>query len=184
MNPQDTLAAQDPLAQLQDIHLPAAIGLWPPAWGWWLLLIAVILILATSIFFLRRRRLRNAYRPLALRELQKIQQQFDPQKSAEYLQAISLLLRRTALSGFAAQFNSSLKGEEWLQWLDQQNPKAKYPFASDAGRVLLIGPYQKQPSIDAAQLHNIVEAWILQHRNQWQQKPANSGSASEVQPHA
>lgn len=170
MNPQDTISAQDPLAQLQDIHLPAAIGMWPLAWGWWFLLITTCLIVAIAVFFIRRRISRNAYRQLALHELTIIQQKFNAQQPAEYLQALSILLRRTALSGFGSQFDTTLKGREWLQWLDEQNPKSVYRFDSDAGRALLIGPYQKHPEIDHVELHKIVESWIQQHRNQWQQK--------------
>ena len=170
---------QDPLAQLQDIHLPSAIGLWPPAWGWWILLLLVIAAIAASIFLIRRRKSRNTYRTLALQELQRIQQQFNHEQRGEYLQAISLLLRRTALSGFGEQFNSSLKGDAWLQWLDAQNPKAKQPFYSSAGKVLLLGPYQKHPEIDQNQLHNMVEAWIQQHHNQWQQSPRNNTESME-----
>lgn len=171
MNPQDI---QDPLAQLQDIHLPNAIGLWPPAWGWWLLLLALLAIAATAIFLIRRHALRNGYRQLALKELQNIQRQYSGEQTSEYLQAISLLLRRTALSGFGSGFDTSIKGEAWLQWLDRQVVKAGPGFASDAGRVLLLGPYQKHPTIDRDQLHLIVSFWIRQHRNQWQQKASKT----------
>jgi len=170
MNPQNT----DPLAQLQDIHLPPAIGIWPLAWGWWLALITFSLILATIIFLIRRQKQRNAYRQVALQELNKIQQQFSLEQRAEYLQAISMLLRRTALSGFGSQFNTSLKGIEWLQWLDQQNPTSNYYFDSEVGHALLLGPYQKHPDIDRDQLHKVVATWIQQHRNQWQQKKPKS----------
>jgi len=170
MNPQNIMPAQDPLAQLQDIHLPPTIGMWPLAWGWWLLLIATLLIIGTTVFFIRRKISRNAYRKLALKELHTIQKRFNAERPADYLQAISILLRRTALSGFGSQFNTSLKGDEWLQWLDEQNGKSTLRFDSDAGRALLIGPYQKHPAIDHVELHKIVESWIQQHRNQWQRK--------------
>lgn len=178
MNPQDI---QDPLAQLQDIHLPPAIGLWPPAWGWWLLLLTLIAVAAAVIFLIHRYRLRNGYRQLALKELKNIQRQYSPEQASEYLQAISLLLRRTALSGFASNFDTSIKGDAWLQWLDQQLVKPGYRFASDAGRVLLLGPYQKHPSIDREQLHNMVSFWIQQHRNQWQAKKARRAIAAPQQ---
>lgn len=167
MNPQQS---QDPLAQLQDIHLPSAIGLWPPAWGWWLLLLVIIALAAATFFFVGRYKLRNGYRQLAVEELQNIQLRYSSGQTSEYLQAISILLRRTALSGFGSEFDTSIKGEDWLRWLDQQMVKPDFSFESEAGRVLLLGPYQKHPAIDRAQLHAMVLAWILQHRNQWQQK--------------
>lgn len=172
MNPQTPSSAPDPLAALQDIHLPEAIGLWPPAWGWWLLLFVVVATVASIIYFVRRNRSRNAYRALALKELATIKQQYDENKDAEYLQAISILLRRTALSGFGTTFNASIKGEEWLRWLDAQNSKPGTDFSQGVGRALLIGPYQKNPEFDRNALHKIVEKWIQYHRNQWQKKSA------------
>lgn len=180
MNPQTPTSAQDPLAQLQDIHLPEAIGFWPPAWGWWLLLFVVLATVGSIIYFARRNRLLNGYRALALKELAKIKQQYDAEKNSEYLQAISILLRRTALSGFGAQFNASIKGEDWLQWLDTQNHKPSTEFSKRVGRALLIGPYQKNPEFDRDALHKSVESWIQHHRNQWQKKPAPTLNMKKV----
>ena len=160
---------QDPLAQLQDIHLPAEIGLWPPAWGWWLLLIASIAIISAFVFFIKRKKLRNAYRALATKELTKTNQQYNDEQNSEYLQAVSIILRRTALSGFGNQFNASLKGDDWLQWLDEQCPKTNHQFSRGVGRVLLIGPYQKSPQFDRSELQKLCVLWISEHRNQWQQ---------------
>ncbi len=50
----------DPLAQLRDIHLPEAIGWWPPAPGWWLLTLLFILALAFTVRYLLTRR-QNLY---------------------------------------------------------------------------------------------------------------------------
>lgn len=165
--------AQDPLSQLQDIHLPEPIGIWPPAWGWWLLLVVVIATLGSIIYFVRRHKSRNAYRALALKELQKIQQQYSTEQNAEYLQAVSILLRRTALSGFGSQFDASMKGEAWLAWLDRQISNKSTNFSDGPGHVLLIGPYQKTPEFDRKGLHKLVEQWIQHHHNQWQQKKSN-----------
>lgn len=160
---------QDPLAQLQDIHLPAEIGLWPPAWGWWLLLVLSIAIISALGFFIKRKKSRNAYRALAKKELIKIQQEYSDEQNSEYLQAVSIVLRRTALSGFGNLFNASLKGDEWLQWLDVQCAKTNRQFSQGVGRVLLIGPYQKSPQFDRTELHRLCALWISEHRNQWQQ---------------
>jgi len=43
----------DPLAGLHDIHMPEAIGWWPPAPGWWLLL-GLVFISIAALFFYRR----------------------------------------------------------------------------------------------------------------------------------
>ncbi|MEC7549612.1 MAG: DUF4381 domain-containing protein, partial [Pseudomonadota bacterium] len=38
--------SEELLAQLADIHLPAEISFWPPAFGWWIL--ALLLLVAGS----------------------------------------------------------------------------------------------------------------------------------------
>lgn len=168
--------AADPLAQLQDIHVPAEIGLWPPAWGWWLSAIFLASSIAIIVFFIKRKKSRNAYRALAINELNTIQEKFTAEQNSEYLQALSILLRRTALSGFGLSFNASLKGSEWLEWLDHQCTATNQQFSQGIGRVLLTGPYQKSPDFERNELHNLSLLWIKEHHNQWKQKPAKQKS--------
>lgn len=162
-------AAQDPLAQLQDIHVPAEIGIWPPAWGWWVLLIVIIACVSALVFIIKRKKSRNAYRALAITELNTIHTKYGAEQNSEYLQALSIILRRTALSGFGTQFNASLKGSDWLEWLDEQCPKTKQQFSQGVGVALLTGPYQKSPEFDRNELHKLSLLWVNEHRNQWQQ---------------
>jgi len=170
---------QDPLAQLQDIHLPPEIGLWPPAWGWWLLAVILVSIVGVLLFIIKRNKSRNAYRALAIAELSKLHQQYADTQNPEYLQALSIILRRTALSGFGSQFNASLKGSDWLEWLDNQCPKAQQQFSQGVGTALLVGPYQKTPEFNRAELHKLTELWIKEHRNQWQ-KPNKVVTANQA----
>jgi hypothetical protein len=159
--------AQDPLAQLQDIHLPPEIGLWPPAWGWWFLAALAIALLSTLVFVVRRQRRRNRYRQQALAELRELNRS-GPEQNGEWLQALSILLRRTAIAGCGPQFDTGLKAEAWLQWLDERCPACKQQFSQGAGTALLVGPYQKHPDCDRTALSQLAQTWIRQHRNQWQ----------------
>ena len=163
-----TAPAQDPLAQLQDIHLPAEIGLWPPAWGWWVLALLIIATVSALVFFIKRKRSRNAYREIAIAELNSIHKKYGSDQNSEYLQNLSIILRRTALSGFGSQFNASLKGNEWLKWLDEQCTKTNSQFSQGVGAALLIGPYQKNPEFNRDELHKLSLIWVNEHRNQWQ----------------
>jgi hypothetical protein len=158
----------DPLAALQDIHLPSEIGLWPPAWGWWVLLLVISVCVASLVFFIKRNKSRNAYRALAIAELNTSFKQYSDGQNSEYLQALSIILRRTALSGFGNQFNASLKGHDFLQWLDEQCTKTNHQFSQGVGTALLIGPYQKNSEFDRIALHQLSLLWIKEHRNQWQ----------------
>ncbi len=161
-------SAQDPLAQLQDIHLPPEIGVWPPAWGWWALALLIVAVVSALLFFITRKKSRNAYRALAIAELNANHKKYSDQQNSEYLQNVSIILRRTALSGFGSQFNASLKGKEWLQWLDDHCPKTHNLFSEGVGTALLIGPYQKNPELDRDALHKLSLLWVTEHLNQWQ----------------
>ena len=179
-----------PLDQLADIHLPASVSWWPLAPGWWLLL-SLILLGLVGYYFWRKHHARNYYRKLALHELHALnneyQQQHDP---AQYLQKLSVILKRTALSAQPVNFNASIKGDDWLAWLDAQCAAMKATqvqpiadnFTQGSGRALLSGPYQKTPQVDISQLHALAHYWIENHANHWQRKhlPVNNARASGV----
>ncbi len=172
VSPPGQPGAQDPLAQLQDIHTPPDIGLWPPAWGWWLVALLAITLLGAAIFFIRRKRQRNHYRQQALAELNQLNR-IDAEQNGEWLQALSILLRRTAIAGCGAQFDTGLKGDAWLTWLDERCPACNMQFSQGPGTALLTGPYQKNPECDRAALNQLASTWIREHRNRWQKVNTN-----------
>lgn len=165
------MQSTDPLAQLHDIVLPQAVGWWPLAWGWWLLLALVLTASASIIFFWRRKSNRERYRQAALKELDALYQGYESnQDTAHYLQQLSILLRRTAISAQPYTFPVDIKGDAWLLWLETNCPEARTEFSAGNGRVLLTGPYQAKPQIDAQALQQLVRLWLQKHRNQWQKK--------------
>ena len=178
----------DTLAQLKDIHLPDAVGLWPLAWGWWVLLILLVLVALTAFLMHRRHRQRNRYRAAALAELQRATLSVkagavnQDQQVATYLQQLSIILRRAALSGCGNSYQANLKGEDWLRWLDDQCPEARGGFSSGAGRALLTGPYEANPQADIDALQQLVSLWLQKHRNQWQKTPVRKTAAKTLLP--
>lgn len=167
------MQSTDPLAQLHDIVLPQAVGWWPLAWGWWVLLIIVVSISSTVIFLWRRNRQRERYRKAALAELDKIFQAYQLDADvAHYLQELSILLRRTAISAQPQRFPVDIKGNAWLLWLEAQCPEVKAEFSTGIGQILLTGPYQANPQIDGQALQQLIRLWLQKHRNQWQKKSA------------
>lgn len=142
------------LSQLRDIHLPAPISWWPPAVGWWLLLLLLIVLVAVGYWFYLRHQ-RQQWRRDALAELQRLQQQ---QLSAkELVTALSMLLRRVAITCFPREEAASLTGEKWLAFLDQQ---MKEPGFQKHGRVLITAPYSATVDADAKELITLCERWI------------------------
>lgn len=178
----------DPLAQLHDIILPHAVSWWPLAWGWWIALALLICIAAGIIFFRQRHLKRQSYRVAATNELNQIFQRYQQNQNASaYLQQLSILLRRTAISARPHTFPVDVKGEAWLQWLDRCCPETKQGFNAGPGRSLLTGPYEANPHIDVEALHALAKLWLQQHRNQWQKvrsAAATSAATAEVKHHA
>jgi hypothetical protein len=168
MQPQSLPPSTSPLDQLADIHLPDTINWWPLAPGWWILF-GLIILAALGFYCWRKHKIRNAYRLVAQRELNSIYTHYEQTRdTAAYLHAISILLRRTALTAYPQQFNASIKGEAWLQWLDSVCPAHAEHFCSASGQSLLIGAYQKNPTVDALALHRLCDNWIKYHANQHQ----------------
>lgn len=161
----------DPLAQLRDIHLPAAVSAWPPAPGWWALgLLLLVAVVALLLYLLQRYR-SNRYRRLALKQLATLETQL-PQPT-NYLQALNQLLKRTALAAPKPAQVAGLTGQPWLHFLDQSG--ATDTFSRGPGRLLLEGPYTPQPQDvqeqQLQQLHDAARRWIRKHRVNRMQAP-------------
>jgi hypothetical protein len=162
MNPE-----ADPLAQLRDIHLPEAIGIWPPAPGWWLLLTFGIVLLAWLYCNLRARRRASAYRRNAKKLLTNYWLQLQAGGDQKiYLENLLIVLRRTALS-FAPNA-ASLTGESWLVFLDNHSIDTKAKYQSELGQLLLTEPYRAKPQVSASQLlqlHQLALQWVTNHQH-------------------
>lgn len=165
----------DPLEQLADIHLPESVSWWPLAPGWWILL--ALLIIGLIIFFIiRHRKKQNLYRKYAQASLDQLYADYQTdQDAAKFLQEISVLLRRTALTAYPGTFNASIKGNAWLEWLDSvcpaKTPDTSLKFTGEYGQQLATASYQKNPVVDAAAIYKLSSHWIAQHRNHRQKIP-------------
>jgi len=177
--------AADPLAQLRDIHLPEAIGWWPPALGWWLLLALLVILIVAGIYWLRWREIQRN-KPIvfskqdmvdaALLELREIERShaegqaengtYDDDSIRQTLADISQLLRRCAVQLSSLNHHPSdvagLTGKTWLSWLDSQ--WSRNDFSQGAGRILIDAPYRKGlfDCDDVADLLGISRAWVEQ----------------------
>lgn len=159
MNPQDF--SQLPL---RDIHLPGAIGWWPPAPGWWLVL---VLMLAAAAF-LGFHYYRSRHRRVALKALTRVKAALEQgAEPVACLQSVSTVLRRFAMTTAAPSGTAppvdvpGLIGEAWLKYLDSRWQRKE--FATASGRRLLVGPYARPNSIErttALELTSLGLAWL------------------------
>jgi len=151
MNP-----AQELLAQLRDIHLPADPSWWPPAPGWWLLglclVVLIYLVLGKLLKWYRiaapSRKFVNALRSLPIS---------DPAKSQQNLRSMSRLARQYAITRYGRGRTAGLTGTSWLNFLDQSS--ASSAFSEGPGKILAEGPYCRPVSHDLEQVRVALEMW-------------------------
>ncbi len=152
MNPDDPLP-------LRDIHLPPEIGWWPPAPGWWLLLLVVLASLAALVWWWRQRKPLQQRRVAApaLRELARIEQIHKDDPHA-LLRALSVLLRRIAISLYGRRQVAGLTGVAWLQLLDRDNLQPV--FSQRFQQVLTELPYRPKGDADVTELIRVIRDWL------------------------
>ncbi|MGR8940467.1 MAG: DUF4381 domain-containing protein [Gammaproteobacteria bacterium] len=143
---------------LRDIHLPEAIGWWPPAIGWWLL---VVLVPGLSVcaFWLYKRLTRKTALKTARKQLAALKHDHtrdDFSKLAE----LSALLRRVAISIEGRARVASLTGTAWLGYLDSTVEGA--PFSEGVGRIFSEAHYRPTApeELALAELFKLCEDWL------------------------
>lgn len=134
---------------LRDLHLPEAIGWWPPAPGWWILMALAAIALAFGVRAWWRARARGAARRYALRQLKDIEREYEKRKNpVEFGAHLSELLRRTMLAYAPRNDVAGLTGDAWLEWLDRD--LAQPLFSDGPGRQIVELPYRNPDSALAA----------------------------------
>ncbi|HZR80295.1 MAG TPA: DUF4381 domain-containing protein [Candidatus Binatia bacterium] len=166
-------AGGDALAGLRGLHLPDAIGWWPPAPGWWIVAAVLLASVAVAAIAWRRRRASVARR--ALRELDALARR--PLDLHGLATAISELLRRVALVRFGSRV-AGLHGATWQDFLSshaghRRGARSRAALAGDVGRVLALAPYAPPgvasftsggARIDRVELLAAARAWIRGNR--------------------
>jgi hypothetical protein len=142
------------LDRLHDIVAAPPAPWWPPAPGWWLLAgLAGLWAVAAGWALIARHR-RNAYRRMALAELQRLE-------AAGDVAGLATLLKRVALSAFSREAVASLSGEAWLAFLDRTG--ATDAFTHGPGRGVEAAAFTRTATPDAG-LFDAARRWIISHR--------------------
>ncbi len=132
---------------LRELHLPEAIGWWPLAPGWWVLIALAMLGLGYLLYRALLKWRWNAARRMALRELARVQGEYESGLDAVTLATeLSELLRRTMLAYARRDEVAGLTGKRWLQWLDRGLDNQ--PFSNGSGQILESLPYQNRDRIE------------------------------------
>lgn len=159
------MEAEDPLSQLADIHLPAAVPAWPPAPGWWLLAALLLCGLCLLCFVQFRRWQQQQRLARVLAELLRARAAWRNAEAVDrnaaglaLLYAVNSLLKRVALLHFPEAQVAPLAGSAWLRFLDVHGSTSE--FTAGAGRVLADGEYRPVFDADGEALYELARRWI------------------------
>lgn len=169
------------LAQLRDIHLPEAVGLWPAAAGWWILagLLAAITVIGL-ILGLRalhqRRRWRRVLRELSLLRRSYVRASAVHRRAVRrgnhtavdteaigslqlrYMNQVNTLLRRVALFHYPDSGVGGLSGGAWIDFIRATGDATR--LDDDLARGLGFGRFQTHCEVDTEALYAMARVWI------------------------
>ena len=166
-----TAAVEVPISSLEKLHeiiLPEPVSWMPQTIGWYAIFGLVLFVAGWWVYRRLRRYRTNRYRRLALEELAVIEQELQrPEKRAEVLAKIPVLLKGTALSAFPRTDVAALSGEKWLFFLDKTMGGKN--FTEGEGRLLpelAYAPVQRiaqLPDEQIGKLLQLIRRWIKMH---------------------
>ena len=147
------------LQQLNDIHLPQAISMWPVAPGYIILYFILSGLMCYAIYFIYRRKKQRRSIQFALQQLKQLQAltQYNP-NNINIAAEISTLMRRTALHYFKRDTIAGLSGQQWLQFLNHSSNTTQ--FTDQTGQLLIDAPYRKHNAADLTALFALVQMWL------------------------
>jgi len=137
-----------------EAQVPDSISLAPQTWGWAVVGLAGVAALVLLAVWAVRRWKASAYRRLALKQWQAL-----PQEDA---QALSALLKRTALAVFPRQVVGPLYGAQLGDFL-QAEGHVTTPGLSEALDVLVLRGANQMAAEQVQALHVGVGQWIRGH---------------------
>jgi hypothetical protein len=167
----------NPLAELKDIHVPADLGWWPPAYGWWLLALVVLSLITWLLIFCIKRHQQNLAKRQTLQAVSLIQAD-----SANWPLEFNTLLKRLVQTYQPQLAVQSLHGDKWLDFLSLALPATKQEAFKLQMQTFQHALYQAQPAaqLDFVSSQALVINWIKnakltgaranQNLSQWDQQ--------------
>ena len=178
------MEAKDPLSDLADIHLPAAVSAWPPAPLWWLGAALVLAALAAVVAMFYRRWLLRQRMQVALSKITAAQRLWQREQNAEaslaLLHTCNSVLKRVALVHYPETEVAALHGRPWLSFLDQSG--ATTDFSNGAAQILADHSYRRSYNAEAETVKALVAtscAWISR---QYQHPPHRAAAPLQESP--
>ncbi len=154
------MAAIEGSLQLQDIHMPSAPDLWPPAIGWWILLTFLIVTLIWFLQKIRREAKQKKYRDAIRAKFKQLEKQLNKNPTNQTIAEINTLLRQVAISRYPREQIASLTGAKWLLFLDKSGKTNN--FSKGAGRILVDASYQADnlSNLNLIEFTPLIRRWV------------------------
>ena len=155
--------SEELLAQLADIHLPAEISFWPPAFGWWILALLLLIVgsFATRKLYEKAEQRKACQYALAELEncLERLEESAGQKNLLRYVNDVNTVLRRVALVKFPESNPGSLVGETWVAFVRRTGETRQLDAQLSAA--LSHGRFRKQIEVDSQALNQMARSWIL-----------------------
>lgn len=139
------------LDRLHGLEPPPEISWWPLAPGWYAVGAFLFCAVALLCFWSWKKWRANAYRRVALRELE----------LASDTRSVAEVLRRVGLMIAPRSTIAALSGRDWVEWLSKRGDE---PMPGDVRNQLLLGVYD--PGVTASDcepLKSYARQWISSH---------------------
>ena len=154
----EQLSLYDLISLFDDLQTPEPISYYPvtPIWAW---IVSIAALLALYLLFKAWKRWqRERYRTIACDELARIASI----KGPAYAMKVSQILKWTALAAYPRRLVASLKGEQWLRFLDSTFEGSE--FTEGVGQSLAASQYQRTADFNEDVLGVLAKKWIRTHR--------------------
>ena len=145
---------------LRDIHLPDSVSWWPPAIGWWLVLVLSLLLIGVLIYSVRQF-MKPRLKKRAKAAIDAVISDYRVHGDAlQFLQALSIILRRVGISYLDRNEVSGIHGVAWYHRLNQLTDK---PLSDDSIDLLSEAPYRSVLDGKTDQVTGLIEqlqGWV------------------------
>jgi len=148
---------------INEVLAPDPISWFPAAPGWRYVSLALLLLLGWRGWLYWRNWRRNRYRRAALAQLSRLRDAHG--NSSALLQALSTLLKATALQAYPRVEVAHLSGDVWLRWLNEHGNGAS--FSRSSATLLGESVYQAQSAAESTDLQRLLQEagnWISSHK--------------------
>ncbi len=179
MKPIDITQLTGSLKDLQDIIVPDAVGIFPPAPAW----IALGFFLGFLVVRLMWRQaaayLDNRYRRQAIARVVMVEKKLfssgQMHNTSRLVSSLPALLKQTAILAFGRETVAGLCQDDWITFLNASAPGVI--FSPEMAQVLTTSAYGSAsqindlPRVSLDQILYLVKKWIKTHKKEFNQRP-------------